>query len=183
MGSSNEYVFQSRWRVESTREEVFALIDDLPSFARWWPSVWLKVETLATADANGVGATYRLTSKGWLPYLLHWTSRTIEKKYPERIAVEATGDFQGGGVWTFAADGPMVDMVYDWRIRADKPLLRRLSFLLKPLFAFNHNWAMKKGLVSIKLELARIHAKSDDDRSRIPPAPPAVFWFGKPREL
>ncbi len=183
MGSSNEYIFQSRWRVESTCEEVFRLIDEVPAFARWWPSVWLKVETLATADEQGVGATYRLTTKGWLPYLIHWVSRTTEKQFPHQIALEATGDFQGRGVWFFTADGPMVDMVYDWRIRADKPLLRRFSFLLKPLFAFNHNWAMSKGLDSIKLELARIHAPGDEVRKRIPPPPPPVFWFGRPREL
>jgi len=30
------------------------------------------------------------------------------------------------------------DITYDWRIRADKPLLRYLSFVFKPIFSANH---------------------------------------------
>jgi hypothetical protein len=34
-------------------------------------------------------------------------------------------------------------------------MLRRLEFLLKPLFAMNHNWVMRKGEGGLKQELAR----------------------------
>jgi hypothetical protein len=53
-----------------------------------------------------------------------------------------------------------VDISYDWRIRADKPLLRTLSFLLKPVFSANHRWAMAQGEASLKRELVRRHAGS-----------------------
>jgi len=48
-----------------------------------------------------------------------------------------------------------VNLTYDWRIRAEKPLLRWLSPLLKPLFAANHRWAMAQGERSLARELAR----------------------------
>jgi hypothetical protein len=48
-----------------------------------------------------------------------------------------------------------VDVSYDWRIRADKPLLRWLSFLLKPVFRWNHHWAMARGEESLRAELVR----------------------------
>lgn len=48
-----------------------------------------------------------------------------------------------------------MNIVYDWRIRAAKPLLRYLSFLLKPVFSVNHRWAMARGEESLKAELAR----------------------------
>jgi hypothetical protein len=35
--------------------------------------------------------------------------------------------------------------VYDWRLRAEKPLLRYLSSLFKPFFCANHRWAMARG--------------------------------------
>ena len=57
----------------------------------------------------------------------------------------ASGDFEGVGVWTFAQDGQSVAVMYDWRIRAEKPILRTLSFLLKPVFSANHRWAMARG--------------------------------------
>ena len=68
------------------------------------------------------------------------------------FALEATGDFVGRGEWTLEQATLHVDLTYDWRIRADKPLLRRLSFLLKPVFAANHYWAMAKGEESLRLE-------------------------------
>ena len=48
-----------------------------------------------------------------------------------------------------------MNITYDWRIRAEKPLLRYLSFLLKPVFSANHRWAMARGEESLKAELAR----------------------------
>jgi len=54
------------------------------------------------------------------------------------------GRLRRHGRWTFEQDGPCVAITYDWRIRADKPLLRRLSWLLKPIFEANHRWAMAR---------------------------------------
>ena len=65
----------------------------------------------------------------------------------------------------------MVNLTYDWKIRADKPLLRYLSFLLKPIFAANHRWAMTKGEKSLKLELACRRSPTPEDATRIPPPP------------
>jgi len=61
----------------------------------------------------------------------------------------------GGGTWTFVKDGDHVNAYYDWRIRAEKPLLRRLTWLMRPAFNANHRWAMRKGEESMRLELAR----------------------------
>jgi len=66
----------------------------------------------------------------------------------------------GRGIWTLVQDGEWVNVTYDWKIQATKPLLRRLSFLLKPIFAANHHWAMRKGDESLKLELERRHART-----------------------
>ena len=63
-------------------------------------------------------------------------------------------------------------MVYDWRIHAEKPLLRTFSFMLKPIFSANHHWAMRMGEQSLKLELARRHARTAEERARVPPTEP-----------
>jgi hypothetical protein len=49
-----------------------------------------------------------------------------------------------------------VNVTYDWRVKAEKPLLRYISFLLKPVFAANHRWAMRQGEQSLQRELARL---------------------------
>ncbi len=175
--SLNDYHFITQWRVEGTCEEISAVLDDETDLVRWWPSVYLGVEQLAPGGPGGVGKVVRLSTKGWLPYTLHWQFRVTESRQPHGWTLEATGDFDGRGIWTFTQDGPFVDVTYDWRIRADKPLLRYLSFLLKPIFSANHHWAMAKGEESLKLELARRHAATAAERAALPPPPGPAFLF------
>jgi hypothetical protein len=180
--ASNRYEFVTRWRVEGSREDVFRVLEDTPGLVRWWPAVWLKVEQLQPPDESGVNSRYRLTSKGWLPYILAWNMTTTEKRFPERLALAADGDFRGTGVWTLTQDGGFADIVYTWEIVADKALLKYLSFLFKPIFRANHNWAMRKGLESLKLELARSRVATDTERVAIPPPPGPTFLGPRKRK-
>ena len=49
-------------------------------------------------------------------------------------------------------EGKVTRITFDWRISAEKPLLRWLSPLLKPLFRWNHHWAMSTGLPRLRTE-------------------------------
>ena len=98
-----------------------------------------------------------------------------EKIRPSRIALDAWGDLEGDGRWTIAPQGSLVGATYDWRVRADKPLLRYRSFLFSPVFAANHRWAMARGEESLKLELARRCARTQQQRDAIPPPPGPGF--------
>ena len=175
---SNHYEFLSRWRVEGTCGEIADVLGDAPALARWWPSVYLEVEELQPADARGLGRRVRLHTKGWLPYTITWEFEIVESNYPYGYTLVATGDFDGRGVWTFAQDGSFVDITYDWRLSAEKPLLRNLSFLLKPVFEANHCWAMEQGERSLKLELARRRATNAAALAAIPPPPGPVTYAG-----
>lgn len=171
--SNNEYHFITHWRVRGTIEEVADIIGNAPDLVRWWPSVYLDVQELERGDENGVGRVIDLYTKGWLPYTLRWKFRVAEVQRGKSVMLEAEGDFVGRGIWTFEQDGPWVNITYDWKIHAEKPLLRSLSLLLKPIFEANHRWAMAKGEESLQLELARRHARTEEERARIP-APPAA---------
>jgi len=172
----NEYHFVTRWRVEGTCGEVADVLGDPLALTRWWPSVYLRVDERRPPDAHGLGRRVRLHTKGWLPYTLEWEFEVVESRYPHGFVLIANGDFDGRGEWTFRQDGPDVDITYDWRLRAEKPLLRQLSFLMKPLFEANHRWAMAQGEESLKLELARRRAPSDAAFARIPPPPGPVTY-------
>lgn len=178
MTSTNDYHFVSNWRVEATCGEVADVLGDPLGLTRWWPSVYLDVRELRPADARGLGRRVRLHTKGWLPYTLAWEFEVVESRYPHGFTITANGDFDGRGVWTFTQDGPIVDIVYDWRIRAEKPLLRNLSFVFRPIFEANHRWAMARGEESLKLELARRRATSDAVRAQVPPPPGPVTYAG-----
>ena len=57
---------------------------------------------------------------------------------------------------------------------ADKPLLRTLTPVLRPLFAANHHWAMAKGEESLRLELARRQATTLEEWEAVPLPPLAT---------
>jgi len=174
--ASNEYHFISDWQVEGTVKEVSDIITETSSLPQWWPSVYLNVTVLNPGLEDGTGKVVKLLTRGWLPYALDWTLRVTESRHPHGFTLEAEGDFNGRGVWRFVQDGPQVFIRYDWRIRADKPLLRTLSFAFKPVFKANHRWAMDRGEKSLTLELARRRAHSAGPLAVIPPPPaPARF--------
>ena len=176
--ATNDYHFITNWRVEATCGEVADVLGDPLALARWWPSVYLAVEETRPPDADGLGRCVRLHTKGWLPYTLTWEFEVVESRYPYGFTIVADGDFDGRGVWTFRQDGRDVDIQYDWRISAEKPLLRRLSFLLKPLFEANHRWAMARGEESLQVELARRRATSDVALAQLPAPPGPVTYAG-----
>lgn len=167
----NEYHFITHWRVEGALAQVADILNDAPGLVRWWPSVYLEVRELEQGGADGAGKVIDLYTKGWLPYTLRWRFRITESRYPHGFTLQAWGDFVGRGIWTLDQDGEWVDVTYDWKIDANKPLLRYLSFLMKPLFAANHRWAMARGEESLRLELAR-RAATPQERAWIP-GPPA----------
>ncbi|MCU1383494.1 MAG: Polyketide cyclase/dehydrase, partial [Acidobacteria bacterium] len=175
---NNDYAFVTHWRVEATCGEVADILGAPLDLPRWWPSVYLRVEELRAPDAAGLGGRVRLHTKGWLPYTLKWDSELVESHYPHGYALVASGDFDGRGIWAFAQDGRFVDISYDWRLSAEKPLLRNLSPVLKPIFEANHRWAMAQGEESLKLELARRRATSDAARAAVAPPPGPVTFAG-----
>jgi hypothetical protein len=157
--SINEYHFVTTWEVEATIAEVAEVLGNPLRLSEWWPAVYLRVDELRPADLQGVGQRVRLLTKGWLPYTLRWEFEVVESRRPHGFSIVAHGDFEGRGVWTFEQRGPRVQIVFDWRIIAEKPLLKRLSFVLKPVFAANHRWAMARGEESLRRELLRRRAQ------------------------
>jgi hypothetical protein len=159
---SNDYHFITRWQVQGTCEEVARVLGDPVELPRWWPSVYLDVRVVDEGGPDGVGRVIDLWTKGWLPYTLLWRFTTTENHHGAGLALRAEGDFVGEGRWTFTQHGDTVEAVYDWRIRAEKPLLRRLTWLMRPAFSANHRWAMARGEESLRLELQRRRLPVDD---------------------
>lgn len=175
--ASNDYHFITHWYVRGTIKEVFDILNDAEGLVRWWPSTYLEVKTLKEGDERGLGKQVELYIKGWLPYTMRWKFTTTEIQ-DAGFTLQAHGDFEGRGIWTFKQKGDWVDITYDWLLSAQKPLLRYFSFLLRPVFTLNHHWVMDRGEESLKLEIARRAATTPEERAAIPaPPPPTDFSF------
>jgi hypothetical protein len=180
-GEAPAYHFVTVWRVAGSIAEVRAVLGDSAALPRWWPAVYLDVVPGTAGDAEGTGRTAELHTTGWAPYTLRWTLRITEPMTDAGFALAARGDLEGTGRWTFRQDGPEVEITYDWRVVATKPLLRRLSWLLRPAFAANHRWAMARGEESLALELRRRRAPDEAARAAVPPPPRPTFRRSRPR--
>ncbi len=191
--ASNDYHFVTRWRVQGDVKEAFDIISDAADLPRWWPAVYLDAQVLDPGDPghHDIGRVVSLHTKGYLPYTLRWRFSVVEVAPYQRIVLEPAGDFTGRGVWTFEQDGEWINIVYDWDVQANKPLLRRYSFIFRPIFAANHYWAMRTGELSLKLELERRRAQTPEEHAQLeePPQPTTSsivpltlavsgFWIG-----
>jgi len=173
--ADNAYHFIDRWRVKADIKEVADILEDAMSLPRWWGSVYFEVKEIEPGGEHGLGKLISLHAGGWLPYTLRINFRTVESHYPHGFSMDATGDLEGKGIWIFEQKGPVVEITYDWTIRANKPIIEKLSFLLKPIFRANHTWTMKRGEECLKLELLRRRAKSEVELAKIPAPPPPSF--------
>jgi len=178
---SNHYHFITRWRVKGTAEEVYSILSQPLDYSRWWPSVYLTVSEVGPHSGAGTPRV-RLQTKGWLPYVLRWEASSLEFSRPSRIAIRASGDLEGRGIWSIIENAPedgsvFTDITFDWKLSVTKPWLRYLAPLLRPAFEANHRWAMAQGLKSLELELARSRAATVEEMNSIaPPDGPREMW-------
>ena len=136
-----EYVFIDEWDVDAPIEAVFRALADAETYPEWWKSVYKS----AKADGQlAEGTTTVQHFKGRLPYELRTTSRIVRLDAPHEFEVEVTGDLRGRGIWTLTPSDAGVHVRFDWRVFADKPILRVLTPVLRPLFRWNHAWAIAR---------------------------------------
>jgi hypothetical protein len=176
--ATNDYRFLTLWTLDGTIEEAAEVLEDVEGLTRWWPSVYLASIVEDKGGAKGIGKRIRLLTRGWLPYQLRWTLVVVESESPTRFVIEAEGDFVGRGVWSLKQVGEQAEITFDWQVRANKPLLRMLSFALKPLFEANHRWAMKQGEKSLRLEVRRRRAEREGRLERLPLPPGPALYSG-----
>jgi uncharacterized protein YndB with AHSA1/START domain len=138
-----EYVFIDEWDVDAPQAAVFEALADARTYPEWWKPVYIEVE----ADcAPQVGCVSRQEFKGRLPYHLNTRSEIVRMERPHELAVEVVGDLTGKGVWTLTPLDGHIHVHFDWRVLADRPLLRVLTPLLRPVFRWNHNWSIKRAM-------------------------------------
>lgn len=139
----NEYRFVDRWLVPAPVETAYDVVGDTLGYPRWWGDVFVSVE--GDGGPPRPGRHVQIVSRGFLPYRLRWEAEVSEADAPGGFAFTMTGDFVGGGSWSFEpADGGTL-AVFDFRPRVEKPGVKQLSPVLKPLFRWNHRWAMERG--------------------------------------
>jgi uncharacterized protein YndB with AHSA1/START domain len=139
--ASREYVFVDEWEVDASVESVFAAIADARSYPTWWKPVYLDVES---EGEPAVGKASRQHFKGRLPYHLRTRSVITRLEPPHVIGAEVDGDLRGTGLWTLTETDRGTHVRFDWRVYADRPLLKLLTPVLRRALRWNHAWAIAR---------------------------------------
>ncbi|MBV9334979.1 MAG: SRPBCC family protein [Solirubrobacterales bacterium] len=137
------YRFVDEWDVAAAPEAVFDAIADSRTYPNWWRPVYLKVEADGVV---AVGSTALHHFKGRLPYHLHTRSVVVEIERPRRVVANVDGDLRGRGTWTLTPTGDGTHVRFDWQVYADRRVLRVLTPVLRPIFRWNHNWAIARAM-------------------------------------
>ena len=139
MRLAKEYVFRDEWDADAPQQELFDALADSRTYPEWWVPVYREV----SGDCEpAVGCRTEQRFKGKLPYVLKTTSEIVRYEPPGGFEVRVDGDLSGRGVWTLTPnDDGTVHIRFDWTVFADRPLLRMLTPVARPVFRWNHNWS------------------------------------------
>jgi uncharacterized protein YndB with AHSA1/START domain len=140
---TSEYVFVDEWDVDAPQDRVFDALADARTYPVWWTPIYKEVR------ADGPPETGRVSHQKFgakLPYTLSTVSEIVRYDPPDEFEVEVDGDLRGHGVWTLRRRDGKVHVRFDWRVHADRTLLRVLTPVLRPLFRWNHNVAIRAAM-------------------------------------
>jgi uncharacterized protein YndB with AHSA1/START domain len=144
---AGEYVFIDEWNVDAPQERVFDALADARTYPYWWTPIYREVEADGPPE---VGRESRQKFKANLPYTLSTVSTIVQMARPDRFEVDVVGDLRGHGIWTLTPRDGKVHVHFDWRVYADRTLLRVLTPVLRPLFRWNHNVAIKAAMRNLE---------------------------------
>ncbi|MEU8551690.1 SRPBCC family protein [Streptomyces roseoverticillatus] len=144
----HRYRFHGSWALAAPPDAVYARLEAVDGYPRWWP----QVREVRRADATS--GTARLRS--FLPFALTVAVRSTRHDPAARVLeIAMTGDLEGWARWTVLPQGPAACTArYEQDVEARKPLLRRLAMPARPLFAANHAWMMRTGRRGLQALLA-----------------------------
>ena len=151
----NVFRFGEHWTLPGAKVgEVYDVLSRGELLPQWWKGVYLEAEKLTPGSGPKVGDRIRARARGFLPYELNFILEATALEPDRKVVVKTIGDFDG--LWTATLKqedwGVRVDLV--WEVTVLHPILKLLSPLLRPAFAWNHRWTTPRGEKGLKEYLA-----------------------------
>jgi uncharacterized protein YndB with AHSA1/START domain len=139
------YRFLTTWLIEAPRERVWDVLADSPRWPEWWRGV-VAVDVLRPGEGEDrIGELARYTWRSRLPYELAFDMEVVRVQRPVFMEGHASGELAGIGRWRLFEEGGVTAVVYQWDVQTTRPWMNTLAPLLRPAFAWNHDWVMRQG--------------------------------------
>ena len=146
--ASYDYHFVTHWKIKGSPERIFEILQDGARYSEWWTPAYTRTRRIGDKEVEAV-------VRARVPYSLTFTTVQVRERLPLELEIRSKGELEGTGLWKLQAAGEFTQVDFYWDVRTNKPWVRRLSFLLKPLFRWNHDWVMKTGEKCLQRELDR----------------------------
>lgn len=148
------FVMTSRWRLQATdAEKVWQVLTDIETWPHWWRYL-REARIVSRGRADHVGDVAALHWGGALRYGVRMRVTTTLAQRAQQLEGRAEGDLHGHGTWLLEPEAPdAVIVTYRWDITLQRPWMRRLAFLLRPLFEWNHFVVMRAGAQGMARQL------------------------------
>jgi uncharacterized protein YndB with AHSA1/START domain len=138
------YAFLTSWLIESSRDDVWRVLEDPMHWPEWWRGV-VRVSELDGGDAERVGSAYRIAWRSRIPYELEFDFTVSKVDPPCCMEGDARGDLDGSGRWLlFERDG-VTAVLYQWNVRTSKRWMALMAPVARPVFEYNHDVVMRWG--------------------------------------
>ncbi len=140
-----EYNFTTHWHVDAPLQEVWELIYHSEEWPQWWADVISVVES-SHGDDRGIGSIRHYILRSPTGYKLSFNLLLTGRLEYQLLEGNASGELEGKGSWHFKTatnGGTHVECL--WNVNTKIDWMNKLSFLLRPVFKYNHKIVMRRG--------------------------------------
>ncbi len=139
----NRYRFRSDWWVDAPPPAVYGVLERGEDYPNWWPQVR---EATVTGPETG-----RCRFRSVLPFELIVEVRSARREPAAGVLQAAlTGDLEGWVRWTVSAERGGSRVRYEQDTLLCRSLLRRLSWVARPVLRANHALMMRAARTGLR---------------------------------
>ena len=155
--AGSQYSFSSRWHLAASQERVWRAFEELlPSENPFvfWPGM--------RSERRG-GPDIHVTAGSPVGYTLRFRVYDVEPTPMEWVTLRADGDLLGRATMQLSAVDDLSSTIdVSWHVDVTQPWMRRMRFVLRPVFVLAHDAVMRAGERGLNAWL-REQAKRDSD--------------------
>lgn len=156
----SQYSFSSRWHLSASQGRVWGAFEELLPTENpfvFWPGM---------RSERGGGPDIHVTAGSPVGYTLRFRVYDVESTPMQRVTLRADGDLLGRATMQLGVvddDKSTIDV--SWHVDVTQPWMRRMRFVLRPVFVLAHDAVMRAGERGLN-EWLREHPRPDSHPMR-----------------
>jgi hypothetical protein len=139
-----EYEFLTAWLLAAPIDRVWDALYEVEAWPSWWRGVTRTHET-HEGGPDGVGKRFTIAWRSLLPYDLEFETTVVALDRPHVMEGHAVGELTGTGRWRLYERDEATAVLYEWNVRTTKRWMNAIAPIARPIFAWNHDYVMRRG--------------------------------------